>query len=346
MKILSTITVPQETVNDEFVIVTEIPFKDGDFVKANDIIIEIESSKENSAIESNIDGYIKYYCEEGEEVKIGRKIAEIYNTYKGVETQEKKNNALEKEKSNTIFSKSAEKLIIKHNIKKQIFNKYKAVKENDVKNYLNILNVKETERSEIDRPRMAIIGASGQGADVLDIINFNQSFEVVGFIDKKFGKINDYCGLPILGNDTYIPKLKSIGIYNIVIAALWLKGSKKIENIFKLCGDSNLSFPTIIHPSAKISPTASIGAGCQIFSNVLIGAFSKVGKGCVINNNAIISHDAMIGDFTFISPGAAIAGNVKIGRNCIIGMNSSIYLRIIISDNTIIKNNESVIKSR
>lgn len=350
MKILQKIQTPKITINDKFVYILDIYFNNGDKVKKDDIILEIETSKIVMEIKVNIGGHIKYFCKIGDKVITGEQIAVIYDSY---DIQEENMNINKKEETDEkpFFSRDAKKLIVKYKLSKKIFNEKQIVRANDVENYIlkKANSIKENLNGNfksVTKPKIVIIGAAGQGADILEILNHYKIFNVVGFIDIKYGILEKYCDLPIIGNDDIIPNLKSMGINNVVVAALWLKGYKKIKNIFQKCINSSLSFPTIIHPTATVSPKAKIGSGCQIFSNVVIGAYSNIGNGCVLTSGAIISHDSCIGDFSFIAPSANLAGNVQIGKYCVIGMNASIYLRTKISDYSVIMNNENVIESR
>ena len=89
MNILEEILVPQESVNDNNVIITKLFFQNGDHVKKGDIILEFETSKSIVEIESNFDGFIIYYFESGDEVNVGNVIAKIMDEYNPAENKDK-----------------------------------------------------------------------------------------------------------------------------------------------------------------------------------------------------------------------------------------------------------------
>ena len=64
------IKIPRETANDETVMITDIFFNDGDEVKKNDELIEIETSKVSITVPSPENGKIKYYVSKGDEVNV------------------------------------------------------------------------------------------------------------------------------------------------------------------------------------------------------------------------------------------------------------------------------------
>jgi pyruvate/2-oxoglutarate dehydrogenase complex dihydrolipoamide acyltransferase (E2) component len=79
MKILQEIKAPQESVNDNFLNVVAIHYKNNDKVKKNDILIELETSKAVLTIEADFDGYIEYCCILDEEVKVNNTIIKIWD---------------------------------------------------------------------------------------------------------------------------------------------------------------------------------------------------------------------------------------------------------------------------
>ncbi len=79
MKILQEIKAPQESVNDNFLNVVAVHYKNNDKVKKNDILIELETSKAVLTIEADFDGYIEYCCILDEEVKVNNTIIKIWD---------------------------------------------------------------------------------------------------------------------------------------------------------------------------------------------------------------------------------------------------------------------------
>ena len=78
MNPLQSIIVPHEIVNDEFVTIVQCHFKNADKVKEGDAVITIETSKMTESLYAAVDGYVYYLCSEGNEMKIGQAIVEIY----------------------------------------------------------------------------------------------------------------------------------------------------------------------------------------------------------------------------------------------------------------------------
>ena len=77
-KLLEVIKAPQDSANDNSVIIKNILFKNGDKVTRDDVIAEIETSKALIEISSQKSGYLNILCELDQEVLIGDKLFEIY----------------------------------------------------------------------------------------------------------------------------------------------------------------------------------------------------------------------------------------------------------------------------
>ncbi len=107
--------------------------------------------------------------------------------------------------------------------------------------------------------------------------------------------------------------------YKIIIA---IGDNKKREEIHKQLTQLEFELPTIIHPSACVAKSATIGKGVVVLANASIGADAKIGDGAIINTGSIIEHDCKVGAFSHIAPGAVLCGGVKIGKNTLIGARS------------------------
>jgi pyruvate/2-oxoglutarate dehydrogenase complex dihydrolipoamide acyltransferase (E2) component len=141
MKILQEIKAPQESVNDNFLNVVAVHYKNNDKVKKNDILIELETSKAVLTIEADFDGYIEYLCILDEEVKVNNTIIKIWDepikqlvdsNLNDIKTNPQKIqtpvtiNNTENSNTNIItkFSKKALEFIIQNKIDTTIFKDY------------------------------------------------------------------------------------------------------------------------------------------------------------------------------------------------------------------------------
>ena len=89
-----------------------------------------------------------------------------------------------------------------------------------------------------------------------------------------------------------------------------------------------LSFPTLIHPSATFGTgqreAVEAGRGTIVCAGVRFTNNIRVGSFGIFNLNATIGHDCVIEDFVNVSPGAAISGNVHLAARCWIGTGAAV----------------------
>lgn len=140
MKADINIIVPQESVNDQTLIVLELFFKSGDVVKKGDVIVELESSKAAIAIEAPDDGFIKYFCKEDDEVPVNGLIAVISDNVPidaDVSVSQLKVLSPSERIEVTVFSDAALELMKLANFKKEEFDGFDFVSRHDVESYSN-----------------------------------------------------------------------------------------------------------------------------------------------------------------------------------------------------------------
>ena len=169
--------------------------------------------------------------------------------------------------------------------------------------------------------QIAIYGASGHGKVVADIAKLN-GYDKIIYVDDGENEFKTF--EVFLEKDLHVPVAFGIGI-NHVRAKLYEK-----------CVENGLDVVTLIHPSAVLSSSVTIGKGSVVMAGVVMNANADIGKCCIINSSCVIEHDNIIGDFAHISPLVACAGDVTIGDYTHIGIGSCIIQGVTIGSDSII----------
>jgi len=94
---------------------------------------------------------------------------------------------------------------------------------------------------------------------------------------------------------------------------------------------------SISHPTAFVSPSASVGMGTWIGPLALVHTHVNIGQHTIINSGAKVDHDVEIGNNVHIAPGATICGGVKIGDHTFVGANAIIPPGITLGSHVMIK---------
>ena len=168
-----------------------------------------------------------------------------------------------------------------------------------------------------------VIGAGGHAAELNEYIKYHnknsdlETIRIVGFLDDNVLNYNNYqFSAPLLGgiSDHHIVSdcYYLIGIANLVYRR------KFVERFLS----EGALFLTLIHNTAFISETATIGRGSIIGPFVNIGPNVKVGNFTLINSRCSLGHDTVVGDYNFISPNVCFSGFSRVGDDNLFGINS------------------------
>ena len=74
-----------------------------------------------------------------------------------------------------------------------------------------------------------------------------------------------------------------------------------------------------IHPTAEVSPLATIGEGTRIWHQVQVRERARIGQSCIIGKGVYIDFDVVIGDRVKIQNGASVYHGVTIEDGVFIG---------------------------
>ncbi|MBE0492585.1 MAG: acetyltransferase [Sulfurospirillum sp.] len=174
-----------------------------------------------------------------------------------------------------------------------------------------------------------IYGASGHGLVVADIAKAC-GYEDIIFVDDAD---NEYLSFEDIKSEKNIPI--AFGVGNNQIRA----------ELFEKVKSNGLKTPSLIHPSAVISPSAKIGDATIVMPNVVINAKATIGDSAILNSGCIVEHECVIEDFVHISPNVALGGAVKVGKFTHVGIGSNVIQGVMIGQNTIIGGGSVVIRN-
>jgi UDP-perosamine 4-acetyltransferase len=154
---------------------------------------------------------------------------------------------------------------------------------------------------------VAIIGAGGHGRVVLDIIRAGKKYTAIGFLDADSSLAGKRVGgIPVLGAVNLLPRLR---LQQKIRAAVVAIGDSRIRRSYaKLVEEAGLELLTVIHPSASVSPTASIGRNVVIAAGACVSADAKVADSVIVNTNAVVDHECEVGAGAHICPARCLAG--------------------------------------
>ena len=150
--------------------------------------------------------------------------------------------------------------------------------------------------------KLVILGAGGYGQTIADVAAQSGKYDSICFLDDHstrqdvIGRCGDYA--TFIAEDTVLyPAFGNNEIRLIWIEKLLAEGADVL---------------TLVHPTAYVSPRASMGAGTIVLPKAVVMTDAKVGKGVIVNCGAIVDHGCIIEDGVHVCLSAVVKA-----ENCI-----------------------------
>lgn len=178
---------------------------------------------------------------------------------------------------------------------------------------------------------------------------------IAGIIDSDYPVGSELHGLTVLDPEQYLAQQNH---YEFFVATTWspfkdpifCRNREKRQHLLTFMQINHLSGAVLIHPTAVVSPGATIGR------NVSIGALSYISHGAVVYDHVMIREQCFVGHDTHIHSNSVlqikstVTGLVSVESNTYVGVNSTVINRmpldrITIGENSLIYPNELVLKS-
>lgn len=191
---------------------------------------------------------------------------------------------------------------------------------------------------DVNSTRLVIVGASYHTKVVIEAVRACCG-EVVGLVDPS-PITSSVLGAPVLGGDEVLPGLHAQGLNAAVIA---LGDNALRERLGLWVQELGFDLPTIVHPSALVSPSAHLGKGVVVMAHAVVGTEAHIGDLAIVNTGAVLDHDNRLGTAAHVAPGCALAGNVRVGERALVGVGSAVRPGIRIGADAIVGAGSAVV---
>lgn len=162
---------------------------------------------------------------------------------------------------------------------------------------------------------VVVIGGGGHAKVVIDVLLL-AGWSVAGYTDPAPLAGERIAGVPWLGTDEVLPRLRTEGIAWAVSA--FGDNSRRLRMAERAL-DLGFALANAVHPSAQISPHARLGRGIAIMPAVAVNAGSVIGDNAVLNTSSSVDHDCTLGHGVHVAPGAHLAGYITLEDEVLIG---------------------------
>lgn len=90
------------------------------------------------------------------------------------------------------------------------------------------------------------------------------------------------------------------------------------------------SIESVVHPSAVIAESVSIGPATWIHPQVTVSFGSRIGAGVSLSRNCSIGHHCIIENFAQVNPGAHLASETQVKSHATVGIGASTRQGVVI----------------
>lgn len=167
---------------------------------------------------------------------------------------------------------------------------------------------------------LLIIGAGGHGKVVADAALETGTWDEIVFLDDAWPEKQKNGLWDIHGKVDQLLDWKGRCAGAVVAIG---NNHVRMELQSKLI-NTGFKVVTIVHPSARVSRFAKLGAGCVVFANAVVNVDAEVGEAAIINTAATVDHDCCLGKAVHVAPGANLGGGVSVGDFSWIGIGAAV----------------------
>ena len=181
--------------------------------------------------------------------------------------------------------------------------------------------------------RLIIIGAGGHGRVVADVAR-EAGMTPCAFVDCD-PPAETVDGLPVFVSfEEAVTQCAPDGATPAFISAIGDNHNRAKE--YERALAAGLEPAQVIHPTATISDSATIGPGVFVGPQAVVNTAARIGKNAIINTAAVVEHDCTVGAHAFVAPGAVLCGASSVGDYSFVSAGAVIIPLVSVGSNALV----------
>ena len=154
---------------------------------------------------------------------------------------------------------------------------------------------------------LLVMGAGQYGVMAKEIAESMGVFDRIAFLDDSFASRHPEqregsCQIPLIGTFADLPKFAAEFRYGFVAIGNPALRRKLIEQLQQ----NGFTLATLVHPTAYVSPSAQLDAGCCVEPNATVQTGATLKTATFIASGAVIRHNATVGEFCHVDCNAVV----------------------------------------
>lgn len=167
------------------------------------------------------------------------------------------------------------------------------------------------------KEKLLLVGAGGFGRMAAELAVREYD---CAFVDDGHAVDELVCGLPVVGKTADLEKLRQS--YHLLVVGI---GNNRFRaQVYEAAKALGYAFPTLLAPSAYVSPFAKVGQGCVVLQNACIQNGAEVGNGVLLNAGTEVHCDSQVGDYALVYTNSVIRTGARVGTYARIGSNVTV----------------------
>lgn len=186
-------------------------------------------------------------------------------------------------------------------------------------------------------------GAGGHGRVVGDLLRA-AGHDLVGFVDADAEMLASRASPASYLEEEFMEQLRKRACYpdGIEACALGIGNNRLRQSRLQLL--EGLDAPALVHPTAYVSPTATVGRSSVVFPHAVVNPDAWIGDAVIVNSGAIVEHDCRLESAVHVSPGAVLCGGVSVGERSWVGAGATVIHGVTIGKDSIVGAGSTVIR--
>jgi sugar O-acyltransferase (sialic acid O-acetyltransferase NeuD family) len=175
--------------------------------------------------------------------------------------------------------------------------------------------------------RLILVGGGEFARELInwteDLVDQGKSIAVTGFLDDNPDALKGFqYPVAYLGTiQSYVPQAGD--------SLLMAVGNPKVKkSLYADLKKRGCTFATLIHPSAVVARTATLGEGIVVCPQAFVSADAVVGDLCAINGSASVGHDVKLGSFATLSAHVDLTGWVSVDECVFFGSGARVLPKV------------------
>lgn len=167
-----------------------------------------------------------------------------------------------------------------------------------------------------------MLGTRDFSFEIAELAEDTGKFEVVAFVENLDP---ERCRETLEGRPiVWIDDVGELAADHLAVCGL---GTTRRRIFAEQAAERGLRFATVIHPTARVPASSTVGEGSIVSAGAVLGARSVLGRHVFVNRGVLVGHHTEVGDYASLMPGANVAGFCRIGEAAYVAIGAVVVER-------------------